>query len=236
MRSAHGFGASAADTKGSKPPIRQNSPYWRGGGREAAKIRALVPERPHNCGVSEALPLTDLISRAQGGDAEAFERVFALTYNDLRDLARARLRAGPRNTLLDTTALVHESYLRFVRAGSLKVEDRTHFLRYAGCVMRSVIVDFVRERMAQRRGGDAQRITLDTDVADGVPAGEEEILRVHAALEELGQHDERMVRVVEMRYFGGLSEVEIGAALGVTPRTVRRDWEKARLFLAEALK
>lgn len=183
-----------------------------------------------------AIPLTDLIHRAQGGDSAAFQELFQLTYGELRELARARLRAGPRNTLLDTTALVHESYLRFVRAGSLKAEDRSHFLQYAGRVMRSVIVDFVRERMAQRRGGDVPRVTLDTDVADNVPRGEDEILRVHEALEELAVHDERMVRVVEMRYFGGLSEVEIAESLGVTPRTVRRDWEKARLLLAESLK
>jgi RNA polymerase sigma factor (TIGR02999 family) len=186
--------------------------------------------------VSDALALTDLIHRARSGDAEAFENVFKLTYGDLRELARARLRAIAPNTLLDTTALVHESYLRFVRAGSLKAEDRTHFLRYAACVMRSVIVDFIRERVAERRGGGVPDVTLDTGLADGLPSGEAEILRVHEALEELAVHDERMVRVVEMRYFGGLSEVEIAEALGVAARTVRRDWEKARLFLAEALK
>ena len=185
--------------------------------------------------VSNAIALTDLLHRARSGDAEAFEDVFELTYAELRELARSRLRAIAPNTLLDTTALVHESYLRFVRAGSLKAEDRTHFLRYAACVMRSVIVDFVRERLAERRGGGVADITLDTGLAEGVPSGEDEILRVHEALEELAIHDERMVRVVEMRYFGGLSEVEIAELLGVAPRTVRRDWEKARLFLAEAL-
>ena len=183
-----------------------------------------------------AVPLTELIHRARGGDPAAFHELFELAYGDLRQLARARLRAGPRGTLLDTTALVHESYLRFVRAGSLRIEDRNHFLQYAGRVMRSVIVDFVRERMAQRRGGNVPRVALDTDVADQVSDGDDEILRVHEALEELATHDERMVRVVEMRYFGGLSEVEIAESLGITPRTVRRDWEKARLLLAESLR
>ena len=178
-----------------------------------------------------ALPLTDLIQRAQGGDSAAFQELFQLTYGDLRNLARARLRAGPRNTLLDTTALVHESYLRFVRAGSLRIEDRRHFLQYAGRVMRSVIVDFVRERMAQRRGGDVAHVALDTGIAESAARGEDEILRVHEALEELAAHDERMVRVVEMRYFGGLSELEIAGVLKVTERTVRRDWRKARAFL-----
>jgi RNA polymerase sigma factor (TIGR02999 family) len=186
--------------------------------------------------VGDARPLTDLIQRAQDGDSAAFQELFQLAYGDLRDLARARLRANPRNTLLDTTALVHESYLRFVSAGRLKVEDRRHFLQYAGRVMRSVIVDFIRERMAQRRGGDVAHVTLDTGVAESTSRAEDEILRVHEALEELAEHDERMVRVVEMRYFGGLSEVEIAESLDVTPRTVRRDWEKARLLLAESLK
>lgn len=179
--------------------------------------------------------ITDLIVEAQRGDAAALDELFRIAYDDLHALARARLRANSRDGLLDTTSLVHESYLRFVQAGRLKASDRRHFLNYAGRVMRSVIVDFARERRAQRRGGDALRVTLDSGVADGVTDGEEEILRIHEALEELARHDERLVRVVEMRYFGGLSEAEIAESLGVHVRTVRRDWEKARLFLADAL-
>jgi RNA polymerase sigma factor (TIGR02999 family) len=98
-----------------------------------------------------------------------------------------------------------------------------------------VIVDFARERLAQRRGGGALHVTLNTDIAEAMSAGEEQILQIHDALESLAAHDERLVRVVEMRYFGGMSEVEIAAALDVHVRTVRRDWEKARLLLAEAL-
>ena len=186
--------------------------------------------------MSDASTLTDLIQRARGGDGAAFELLFERAYADLRELASARLRAGARDQGLDTTALVHESYLRFVDAGSLRVEDRTHFLRYAGCVMRSVIVDFVRERAAQRRGGGVLHLTLDTAIRDSVDAGEQEVLRVHEALAELERLDERMARVVELRYFAGLSELDICEALEVSPRTVRRDWEKARLILAEALK
>ena len=186
--------------------------------------------------MSDPSTLTDLIHRARGGDHAAFELLFERAYADLRELASARLRAGGRDDGLDTTALVHESYLRFVDAGSLRVEDRTHFLRYAGCVMRSVIVDFVRQRAAQRRGGDALHVTLNTEIRDSVHAGEDEILRVHEALAELELHDERMARVVELRYFAGLSELDICEALAISPRTARRDWEKARLILAEALK
>ena len=179
--------------------------------------------------------LTDLIQRARGGDDGAFAEIFRIAYADLRQMARARLRAAGGEPLLDTTSLVHESYLRFVRLGQLQAQDRAHFLNYAGRVMRSVIVDFVRERIAEKRGGYAPHVTLDTGISDGVPAAEAEILGVHEALEELAQHDERLARVVEMRYFGGMSEAEIAEALGITPRTVRRDWEKARLLLADAL-
>jgi len=186
--------------------------------------------------MSEAVSLTDLIHRAQDGDQAALRLVFDATYDELRGLARTRLSKGGRGTLLDTTSLVHESYLRFANAGRLRIEDRQHFLRYAGHVMRSVIVDFVRERLAERRGGDAVRVTLNSQISDATGTGESEILRVHEALEELAQHDARMVQVVEMRYFAGMTESEIADALGVADRTVRRDWEKARLLLAESLK
>jgi RNA polymerase sigma factor (TIGR02999 family) len=169
---------------------------------------------------------------------EGVDALFAAAYQDLRKLARLRLRGGGRNTVLDTTSLVHESYLRLARAGQLRLGDRTHFLRYACCAMRSVIVDLVRQRQAERRGGAAEHITLTTGAGAGAGghAGERQILRVHDALGELASHDPRMAQVVEMRYFGGLTEAEIAAALDVTDRTVRRDWEKARLWLAEALK
>jgi RNA polymerase sigma factor (TIGR02999 family) len=136
--------------------------------------------------------------------------------------------------LLDTTSLVHEWYERFVRAGTLRIEDRAHFMRYAGRAMRTIIVDFARRRGAACRGGGAGRLEL-TEAA-GVVAGADEIVRVHEALGALAELDPRMVQVVELRYFGGLSEVEIADALGVNERTVRRDWEKARLWLTDALR
>jgi RNA polymerase sigma factor (TIGR02999 family) len=180
--------------------------------------------------------ITLLIEAANSGDSEALNRIFAALYPELHGLARARLRRAQPFTLLDTTALLHESYLRLVKLGQLKVENRAHFLAYAARTMRSIVVDFARSRLAERRGGGAQELSLDTEIASGVHAPEEEIVRVHDALTDLAQVDERLVRVVEMRYFGGLTEEEIGAALGVTERTVRRDWEKARLLLAIALK
>ncbi|MFL6450031.1 MAG: ECF-type sigma factor [Bryobacteraceae bacterium] len=102
--------------------------------------------------------------------------------------------------------------------------------------MRSVIVDFVRQRQSGRRGGGADRITLTTRAGVGHNAGERQILRVHEAINELTKYDARMAQVVEIRYFGGLTEVEIAQALDVTDRTVRRDWERARLWLSDALK
>ena len=167
--------------------------------------------------------------------ANEVDALYSAAYRELRRLARARLCTGGRNTLLDTTALVHESYLRLSNASGVQFPDRAHFLVYAGRAMRSIIVDFARQRLTERRGGDAAHVTYTVQLADGV-AGEEEILRVHEALSELAKVDERMARVVEMRYFGGLTESEIAEALGVTDRTVRRDWEHARLFLSDALK
>lgn len=180
--------------------------------------------------------LTTLIASVRNGDDAALGRLYELLYGELRQIAHARLRQSEGVTLLDTTALVHESYLRLSRAGDVQFPDRPRFLVYAGRVMRSVIVDFARQRLTERRGGDAAHVTFTVQLADGATAGEQEILRVHEALDELAKVDERMAKVVEMRYFGGLTELEIAEALGVTDRTVRRDWEHARLFLAEALK
>jgi len=178
---------------------------------------------------------SELIRRARSGDEEAAREFFEATYPQLLRLARARLRHGGRSARLDTGSLVHESYLRFVQAGEIRIEDRVHFLRWAGRVMRSVIVDMVRRDRARRRGGGALHVTLTTQEGASSRTGEDEILRVHEALDDLSAKDARLAQVVEMRYFGGMTEVEIAAALGVTDRTVRRDWEKARLLLLEAL-
>lgn len=180
--------------------------------------------------------ITTLIERASGGDAEAVNSLFERLYPELRRLAHARLGQGSPDRILGTTALVHECFLKLRGAGRLSLNDRAHFMAYAASVMRSVIVDVARARRAERRGGDAVAVTLDSRVADETPAPEDEILDVHEALRALGALDERLVKVVEMRYFAGLEEAEIGAALGVTERTVRRDWRKARLLLAAALR
>jgi RNA polymerase sigma factor (TIGR02999 family) len=179
--------------------------------------------------------VTVLLEAARRGDAGAMDQLFGLVYNDLHQLAHSRLRRSSALTLLDTTALVHESYLKLFNAGSLAASDRNQFMGYAARVMRSVVVDFVRRRMAERRGGDAVHVDLDAAAAQLTDPRERELMQVHEALEELATIDERLVRVVEMRYFAGMTEPEVAAALDVSLRSVSRDWEKARLFLAASL-
>lgn len=178
----------------------------------------------------------ELLAAMQRGDEKARDALFEAAYRDLHRLAHRRLQDGGRSVLLDTTALVHDSYLRLTRSSQLRAEDRQAFFAYAGRVMRSVIVDAVRERMADRRGAGVPAITLDTQVAAGIAAGADEILRVDEALGELEKAEPRLARMVEMRYFGGYSDEEIASAMGLATRTVRRDWTKARMLLAIALK
>lgn len=180
--------------------------------------------------------LTELIQKVAAGEPAARDELFAAAYPELRKLARSRLRDGGRNTYLETTALVHEAYLRFAKVGQLRIEDRKAFFGYASKVMRSVIIDAVRERQAERRGGDLTELPLDTQLSAALPSGEAEVLHVHEALLALEEAEPRLAQVVEMRYFGGYSELEIADALGVTERTVRRDWDKARLLLMSTLK
>ena len=192
--------------------------------------RATCAELP---GGAVTSTVTRLICGAQQGDARATDALFEAVYPDLRRLAQARLRAGYRPTLLDTGSLVSESYLRFA-SSHLAIEGRSHFMCWAARVMRSIIVDYTRRRVAGCRGGGAARVPLDAELPDGT-AGEQEILAVHEALERLANADPRLARLVEMRYFAGLTSREIAEALGITERTVRRDWQKARLLLHEAL-
>jgi len=180
--------------------------------------------------------LTELLSSARQGNQAAVSELFRQLYDDLHRLARSRLRQHQTITLLDTTSLLHESFLKLVGATALPVEDRHHFFAYAARAMRSVIVDFARARQTQRRGGDSDHIPLDTALSQQLAAPEDETLRIHEALEFLAQADARLAQVVEMRYFGGLSEPEVAQALGVSERTVRRDWDKARLMLTVALR
>jgi RNA polymerase sigma factor (TIGR02999 family) len=175
-------------------------------------------------------PLTHALRAAHAGDRQAADRAYAALYPELLKIARARLREHQPNTLLDTQALVHESFLRFVGGQKVELEDRRHFFTYAAKMMRNIVIDFARRKHSQRRGGTAVRVTLDT----GLPASEADlaaVLDIDRALTELEALDARLARLVEMRYFGGYGDDEIALALGVTDRSVRRWWDKARAFM-----
>jgi RNA polymerase sigma factor (TIGR02999 family) len=182
--------------------------------------------------------VTFLLSAIGQGERDALGELYALLYPELRRLAHSRVRRSGDMTLLDTTSLVHESYLRFEKSGAVAIGDRAQFMAYAARVMRSVVVDVVRGRQSERRGGDAVHVELDEEAhALSAPdARDSEVLRVHESLEQLAAIDPRLVQVVEMRYFAGMTEVEIAGILGLAVRTVARDWEKARLFLHACLR
>ena len=178
--------------------------------------------------------ITALIARAREGDHAALDSLFKAVYPELRRIAHIRLRRGFPDPDLGTTALVNECYLKLRDARRVDASDRAHFFSYTASAMRSIVVDIARAKATERRGGQHLHVTLDDDVAGNV-AAEQEILRVHEALEEVGQLDKRLVQIVEMRYFAGMSDPEIADALDITDRTVRRDWQKARMLLAAAL-
>ena len=181
--------------------------------------------------------VTSLLSAIGQGEREALGELYELLYPELHRLAHSRVRRSGDLTLLDTTSLVHESYLRFEKSGAVSIGDRSQFMAYAARVMRSVVVDVVRRRQTERRGGDVIHVELDDSHEHAADAAQEsEVLRVHESLEELAAIDARLVKVVEMRYFSGMTEAEIAEVLGLTVRTVARDWEKARLFLHACLR
>ncbi|MBL8302327.1 MAG: sigma-70 family RNA polymerase sigma factor [Ideonella sp.] len=157
--------------------------------------------------------------------------LFAQLYAELRRMAHGRMRQADGITLLNTTALVHESYLR-LRGSRPELADRDHFLAYASTAMRGVVVDLLRARGAQRRGGGIAAVPFDEELCAGDLRLDDEVLRVHEALDALAATDARLARVVELRYFGGLTEEEAAAILEVNVRTVQRDWQRARLFLS----
>ena len=180
--------------------------------------------------------VTLLITQAREGDRGAFDRIFELLYPELRSVAHRRLSRHARDGSFDTTVLVNECYLKFIQRKLLVPSDRAHFLAYSATVMRSIIVDAARAARTEIRGGDAPHVTLDTFVSDSVAEAADELLGVDEALTELARVEPRLAGVVEMRYFGGMTDLEIAQSLGLTDRTVRRDWEKARLLLAHALR
>jgi RNA polymerase sigma factor (TIGR02999 family) len=182
-------------------------------------------------------PVTALLRKAAAGDRAALDAVYTSLYPDLKRIAQARLRRQGRADGIDTTVLVHESFVRLVNAKELRLNDRRHFFAYAAKTMRNIIVDVAREHQAARRGGDAEHVTLGDIEAQQAPAEDasDELVRVSEALNQLEAVDPELAELVEMRYFGGYSESEIAQLRGVSERTVRRHWDKSRAWLFVAL-
>jgi RNA polymerase sigma factor (TIGR02999 family) len=185
--------------------------------------------------MGKASDLSQILVSATSGDRAAIDHMYRILYPELRALAHQRVRGSRNAVVLDTTSLVHESYLRFVKAGKIAVESHQQFLAYAAHVMRSVVVDYVRHTQSQRRGGKSVHVTLDTNFAESIESPVDEIIRINDLLDELALVDGRLVSVVEMRYFAALDNEQIAECLGVTDRTVRRDLEKVRLLLLDAI-
>jgi len=155
------------------------------------------------------------------------KNAFATCYTELSRIAHARLVGARLNNGLATTALVHESYLRLAGTNDVTFADKLHFLAYASRVIRSIVIDIVRQDRAAKRGGEMNIVTLNTDVVAGL-GDPIDVEAVHNALDELAAIDAGLARLVEMRFFGGLTESEIAEATDCSARTVRRDWQKAR--------
>lgn len=181
---------------------------------------------------SEAI--TQLLHEHRDGKAEAFERLIEVVYPHLRQVARQQLARQPAENILDATSLVNEAYLRLVEATGVEWQDRGHFYAIAALTMRRILVDQARRRMAGKRGGGQVSVTLDAEHRS-IEAQAELILAVDQALRELETFNDRLARVVECRYFAGLSTEETASALNVSTRTVERDWLRARAWLAEKL-
>jgi RNA polymerase sigma factor (TIGR02999 family) len=174
-----------------------------------------------------------MLRAAKENDPDAVAALYRHLYRDLKRVAHGQLGRAHQATL-NTTAVVHEAYLRLFGTATPRAGDREHFMALAASVMRNVIVDYVRQRRALKRGGDLVRATLDPA---RIPIADDDgtVLAIDEALTRLADVDDRLSKVVELRFFAGMTEEEIGTALGVTSRTVRNDWRKARAWLAVEL-
>jgi RNA polymerase sigma-70 factor (ECF subfamily) len=176
--------------------------------------------------------VTRLLRASRQGERDALEQLIPLVYDELRQLARRQLRREYASRTIEPTTLVHEAYLKLAGGGAVEAADRGHFLAIAGRAMRQVLVDQARRRSAARRGGDHWRATTLQDGLRAMDVDPDELLALDEALEQL---EERQRRIVECRYFAGMDEAEIAAMLGISERTVRREWVKARAWLYRLL-
>jgi RNA polymerase sigma factor (TIGR02999 family) len=180
--------------------------------------------------VDESTPPT---TPPQAGGSDV-ERLLPLVYEELRRIARRQLRHEGVGHTLNTTALVHEAYLRLAAPSHLDISGRAEFLSIAAMAMRRVLIDYARQRTAQKRGGVQMRVELD-DIEVAAEGRAEQLVALDEALTALAVSNPRLARVVDCRFFGGMSQEETALALQLTPRTVRRDWTKARMWLAMAM-
>lgn len=178
--------------------------------------------------------VTELLRAAGAGDRDAFDRLLPLVYDELRRIAGRQLQAERAGHTLQTTALVHEAYMKLVDQSRIDWRDRAHFLGISARAMRQILIDHARRRDAQKRGGDRERTSLSNEGL-GFEVDLEELLALDEALDRLDALDSRLRQVVECRFFAGMTEEEIAGRLGVTTRTVQRDWAKARAWLHSEL-
>ena len=182
--------------------------------------------------------ITDLLVAHREGDEGAFERLVPLVYEDLRRIAHHQLARHRRDAVLDTTALVHETYLKMVDQTRVEAVDRTHFLAIASRAIRQVIVDYARTQQAAKRGAGQRPVSLDLlqgGIGDASAQQSDFVLAIDQALERMNATSSRLTRVFECRYFGGLSEQETSEALGLPLRTIQRDWMKSKAWLRREL-
>ena len=178
--------------------------------------------------------ITEQLLAIRAGDREALNQLMPLVYERLRAMAHARLAGRDPGASLETTGLVHEAYLRLVDQSRAEWRDRSHFFAVAATAMRQIVVDRARRRGAAKRGGAVRPDLLDENDA-GAAARTEEILAVDEALTQLRALNERLVKMVELRFFAGLSIADTAEVLGIDPRTINRDWRMARALLFRAL-
>ena len=178
--------------------------------------------------------ITNLIERARGGDAPALDELVPLVYAELRRLAARYVRRERPGQSLQATALVHEAYLRLLKDEDLSFQNHAHLLGIAARSMRQILVEHARARDAAKRGGERRRITLDEGIAAGPPL-DVDLLALDEALERLAARDEQHARIVELRFFGGLTNEETAEAMGISPATVKRAWAVARAWLYREL-
>jgi RNA polymerase sigma factor (TIGR02999 family) len=174
-----------------------------------------------------------LIRSSEGGNTKAREQLFTVLYAELHGLAQRQLRRNSSLTLSPTT-LLHETYLDMSSRGAGSFPDRARFLAYASRAMRGLIIDYFRSRAAQKRGGGFQITVLQSDVPDAKEP-DIELDKLSEAMDALGAIEPRLAQVVDLKFFCGMTFAEIGAALGISERTIKRDWEKARILLQHEL-